>query len=264
MDLSVIILSSHEKPTPPHGVESLRHLKTFTYEVLVVDDSSDNCTPVPSAGCSTPTPLTIGRAANTSIHPDLARNKAVFSRAQGKYLFFLRSDDQPNPLVLEKMISALEKRPGNGVAIAAIEPWGPLTSPDVEGDRLHSLAARETLRRTRSRITLVSRLLFFRPILVVSSCIIRRDLFMEIGGFNPEIPFYEDVDLYIRAIRRRGFVYVDDVITKHAAHPRVPHLESKQNPQLIGRCYKNLSRSYKKLYGRSEYFGLRLIATALE
>lgn len=264
MDLSIIIriTSSHQDGSA--GLESLAPLDTLSYEVLLIDDSLSG---IPLDALNTKTSQSIRwlRASTpTPSRPGQARNEAVFYEATGRYLFFLEPGDKVSPDVLRHLVSKLDQEPDLGVGIAAIEPWNSWPTLDFAKERLHFLAARETLKNTHSRITLLSRLLFFPPIVVAGGCLIRRDLFSEIGGFDPDLPLYEDVDLVIRAIRRRGFVYVDEILTQSRRPCHGKNTPTHPSPQLVNTCYRSLYRTYKKLYGRREYYGLRLLASTLD
>ncbi len=269
MDLSVIIPTVQRDRQVVDAVLSVLPLQDIDYEVLVVDDSGEPIEDINGVR-HLPTEFEdrrirfIQRTKPSTCRPGLVRNEAAFYEARGKYLYFLDDDDRAQPKVLKKMLEELERRPDLGVAIAAVEPWGPKSPLEVAGERLHFLAARETLRRTHSRVTLISRLLFSPPLLVCSSCVIRRNLFLDIGGFDTELPIYEDVDLFVRAIRRHGFLYVDDVLLQRKSGTRSLRYPARNDGQLISSCYQTLYRNYKKLYGRSEYYGLRLLALGLE
>jgi GT2 family glycosyltransferase len=264
MDLSIIIHITAPHQDAQAAIESMAPLDTLSYEVLLIDDSltgvdhSDYSAltrhPIRWLRSSTPTPC----------RPGLARNEGVFYEATGRYLFFLEPSDKIRHHVLARLVDELDRESERGVGIAAIEPWDLWPTSDSAKERLHCLTARETLKHTHSRITLLSRLLFFPPIVVAGACLIRRSLFVEIGGFDPDLPLYEDVDLVIRAIRRRGFVYVDEVLTHCRRLRSAQKSLSEPSAQLINTCYRSLYRTYKKLYGRREYYGLRLLASALE
>jgi GT2 family glycosyltransferase len=264
MDLSIIIRLTDSYLDAGAAIESIAHLDTLSYEVLLIDDSVAGMAQQDFSALTNGPVKWLRSSSPTPSRPGLARNEAVFYEASGRYLFFLEPDDKVRAHVLERLVHELDHGPERGVGIAAIEPWDLWPTSDSARERLHFLTARETLKNTHSRVTLLSRLLFFPPIVAAGACIIRRCLFVEIGGFDPDLPMYEDVDLMIRAIRRHGFVYVDEVLTQSRRPCSATKSPSKPTPQLINTCYRALYRTYKKLYGRREYYGLRLLASTLD
>ena len=99
--------------------------------------------------------------------------------------------------------------------------------------------------------------------MVNSACMLRRDCFESLGGFNVEIPLYEDVDFWMRAIRRHGFVFVDRPILEYrTGAPSLIH-DLNGDWDAIGGSYRIIHDRYRESHGTMEYAALKLLSFAL-
>jgi len=199
------------------------------------------------------------RTESTGGRPAKIRNEAARSLVSGEYLYFLDDDDTIDADTLVAMVQALDQS-SKSMAIASVEPWGPQDSTVVKNERRHFCGSRSFLRRTRSRIMMLAGLLFGAPVLTCGACVVRRSTFLGLGGFNENLPLFEDLEFYIRAIRREGFVFVDDVLLRRRTG--LPSLinNNLNNGELISSSYKMIHGSYKEIQGMMEYYILRLVA----
>lgn len=119
-----------------------------------------------------------------------------------EWLWLLHDDCAPAPEALEQLLAAVAERPNVGVAGPKILGWH---------DRSHLLEIGVTIAHNGARWTGLERNERDQgqhdgdgaiPVLAVSTAgaLIRRDLFEEIGGFDPNLPlFRDDVDFGMRA-----------------------------------------------------------------
>jgi glycosyltransferase involved in cell wall biosynthesis len=158
------------------------------FEVILVDDGSDDSTPEIARRF----PLTYVRQANQG--PAAARNKAL-DQAQGEFVAVFDGDDRLPPDRLSVQAGYLEQHPGVSVVLGRQEwinppPW--LTRDAVYGE-LDGI-----------------------PLL---SAVFRRTALDDVGGFDPTFRRSEDMDLLIR-LKERGheIVVLPDLVLYRRFH----------------------------------------------
>ncbi len=254
-DLSVVIPTFRREREVVRAIESVLTLDGLQIEVFVEDDSPEGSAEPFVRAIIDPRVTYRRRHVATGGRPAIVRNDAAV-RASGRYLYFLDDDDQANARALTAMVAALE-RTGNGVAIGVVRPFGPLGNKVVDHERLRYQLAERIMPRVRSRFELVRRLLFRDSIVVCSACMIRRSVFEEIGGFDPTVPLYEDVGMYIRAIRRAGFVFVPEVLLQRRTG-EASLLQNETDGRRTSDSYRMIHHGYRNEFGRLEYLALRI------
>ncbi|MCX6127716.1 MAG: hypothetical protein NTX25_01470, partial [Proteobacteria bacterium] len=164
------------------------------------------------------------------------------------------------PATLCELVRNLDQT-DKGVGIAAVEPWGPEGSITVLDEVTHFRGSRLFLMKEgQSRPVLLASLLFGMPSITCGACIIRASVFHAVGGFDCVLPYYEDLDLYIKAIRHGGHVFLNKVLLyRRTGMPSLIN-DSYENPKHSTRCYRAINTSFRKQYGILEFFILRLIA----
>ena len=108
-----------------------------------------------------------------------ARNFGAL-QARGEYLFMLDSDDLIAPTALEKLVLFAELHPSRSYVYSCVRHFGEITGTACDrfdGERLK------------------------RENFLAISCLIRRDVFLAIGGFDEALlDSYEDYDLWLRLL----------------------------------------------------------------
>ncbi|HXW98294.1 MAG TPA: glycosyltransferase [Methanomicrobiales archaeon] len=135
-----------------------------------------------------------------------ARNLGV-ERAKGAYVAFIDQDDLWLPAKVERQVEALA-RSGSRISFtntAIIDGEGRTQSPRVDrfpgGDTVNWFEK-----------------VLFDPLVAISSVMVERALFLEIGGFSPELRISEDYDLLLRILWREKPAVVDEPLLEYRVH----------------------------------------------
>jgi glycosyltransferase involved in cell wall biosynthesis len=212
--VSVVIPTHHRERELGEAIRSVLDEDLDSFEVLVIDDSVDHSarSTVESFAGRRVGYLTMDNP--TGGRPALVRNVGI-QKARGNVLYFLDDDDRVHPGGLQALVQALESHPRTGVAFGRVVPFGAATD-ERERFARHFEWAAITARRLRWSRWLTAGVCMFRDTLVINSCCaIRRDLAVELGGYDPNVPLYEDVDFFTRGIRRGGHVFVDQQVLEY-------------------------------------------------
>ncbi len=184
--VSVIIPTYNRREYVQEAIDSVL-AQTFTdYEIIVIDDGSTDGT---------------GEALRARyrdrIHYEwqenqgesVARNRGI-ELAKGKYIAFLDSDDRWLPEKLEKQVAYLDEHPGVGMVVCQA------VVIDSDG---HPLASVPMLASNLAPEDLSLGALSIRCTIGNTSMVMCRQCTLStVGGFDPEIRYGEDWDLYIR------------------------------------------------------------------
>ena len=131
----------------------------------------------------------------------VARNVGV-AHSASDLVAFLDEDDRAHPRRLERQMDAFAEWPGSGMGHGAFEVIDANGSVQV-GSRGGPVQYREMLA------------LEF-PLL--SSVIVRRAHFHEVGGFDPALTTGEDIEFFLRSAMRTHLTFVPEVITSYRRH----------------------------------------------
>jgi glycosyltransferase involved in cell wall biosynthesis len=244
------------------AIDSVLAQEVDALEVLVLDDSPEGS----AAGAVAHLDDRIVRyermAAPSGGRPALVRNHGI-ERAQGRYLYFLDDDDRVAPGGLAALVAALDARPSAAVAYGRVRCVGPDAPTAARYNRWFTWARQAGARTRRSRWLTVGVILFRGTTLINSACLIRREAAVALGGYDPELDVYEDVEFFTRGIRRFGHVFVDrDVLIYSTGLPSLIHdLHGDDSP--IGAAYQRFHRKYRDAHGALDYRLLQLASRAL-
>ena len=182
--------------------QTYRHL-----DVWVVDDGgSDNTEELvrSAAGTSADVAVHYLRAEHRGV--SAARNAGVRA-SSGQLIAFLDSDDEWLPDKMERQVACLECSPA-----AALVHGGEIwvrNGAEVEVPRAYRKYGGNVYERCL-------------PVCMIgpSTVVIRRDRFLEIGGFDESFPVCEDYDLWLRLTARWPVALADGPVTrKYGGHP---------------------------------------------
>jgi GT2 family glycosyltransferase len=257
----VIIPTYHREQSVVRAVQSVLDEAVPGLEVLVIDDSPDGTArpAVASIGDERVAYLTMPEP--TGGRPALVRNLGI-ERARGTFLYFLDDDDCVAPGALASLLGALHRKPRAGVAYGTVRCVGPDVAKRDEYNRWFTWAAR-TSRRVRFSSWLTTGVVMFRGTLIINSCcMIRRTLALELGGYDPDIPVYEDVEFFTRGIRHGGHAFVDHTVLVYSTgEPSIIHDLPDSKP--ITRSYRTMHAKYRAEHGQLDYRALQVVSKLL-
>ena len=183
--------------------ETVEHAIAQTYpnmEILVINDGSSDETAsvVESFGDAVRLISTenrgVARARNTGIEA-----------ATGEFVAFLDSDDLWEPEKLTIQVDALDE--GHRLVYTDSISFGTESLSNI------NISVNEKLPSGDIRAQLI-----LRNFIPTSSVLLDRQIALQIGGFNPEIPVCDDWDLWLRALSVTGAKYVDQPLVRYRVH----------------------------------------------
>jgi GT2 family glycosyltransferase len=260
VDLSIIIPTYHRENELVQAIRSVLTNDRDSFEVLVADDSPEGSAESFVQKIEDKRVNYVKRDTPTGGNPAIVRNERART-ARGRYFYFLDDDDTASPATLAAMVKRLDET-GNGVAIGIVRPFGKEGSPVVVEEQEHYRLAEKTLSGMRTRFELASCLLFRSSIICCSACIIRRESFVSLGGFDSSYPLYEDVAMYLRGIRRFGFDFVNQVLlNRRTGEPSL--IQNERDAERTHVSYRMMHDNYRKEFGLPEYAALKALSFTL-
>jgi len=183
--VSVVIPSFNRVAWLRAAVSSVFAQSFTDWELIIADDGSDPETRGYLAGlheCARVAVLLFAHSGN----PGAVRNAAVRA-ARGEWLAFLDSDDLWHPAKLATQLALLRNNPH------CLWSFGAIDRIDSAG-RLLPGARRP---RPRPQGDVLEHVISWRAGVAMPSVMIKRELFLRIGGFDEAHPMFEDFDLWL-------------------------------------------------------------------
>jgi glycosyltransferase involved in cell wall biosynthesis len=131
----------------------------------------------------------------------VARNVGV-AHSASDLVAFLDEDDRAHPRRLQWQLEAFADRPGSGMCHGAFEV--------IDGHGAVQVGSRGGPVQYRDMLALEFPLL--------STVMVRRDHFHEVGGFDPALTTGEDIEFFLRSAMRTDLTFVPRVITSYRRH----------------------------------------------
>jgi glycosyltransferase involved in cell wall biosynthesis len=192
-DVSVILPTFNRLAKLPRAVGSVLAQTHVNMELIVVDDASNDGSPDWLRSIADARVSVLHLARNSG--PAVARNTGIRA-ARAALVAFQDSDDEWTPVKLERQLARLRRDGG-------MPGW--IGGAYRVGDQVVSSPA------LISGTDYESELLVGAPF-VTPTWLVRRELLLELGGFDESLPCLEDWDLIFRLAARCRFAAVEDVV----------------------------------------------------
>ena len=259
-DVTVVTPTFHREAQVVEAVQSALSQRGPTVEVIVLDDSAEGSARAPIAALGDARVRYVARSVPSGGRPARVRQEGL-ALARGELVHFLDDDDILIDGALAALAAALEGAPKIGVALGGIAPFGG-DAASLAHERAYFATAAELGRKARTRFDLAACLLFKNAPLVCSACLVRRSLGLRIG-WDASLPYYEDADFYLRAIRDSGFVYVDRSIVRYRTGAPSLMNEATRRRDAVLVSYRLMHAKYRRAHGTAELWALRALARVL-
>ncbi len=203
--VSVIITTYNRRDLLPRAVQSVLNQSARDFELIVIDDGSDDGTDsLPFFDGCAPRVRYIRMKTNRGV--SRARNRGA-AAAAAPLIAFLDSDDQWHDEKLRRHLSWIDNNPGYRISQTG-EIWirdGTRVNPPAPYRKFAGDLFAESLERC---------------MVTPSSVIMEKTLLEETGGFNENLPVCEDYDLWLRITCCRPVGLVDEfLLTRYSGHP---------------------------------------------
>ncbi len=106
-------------------------------------------------------------------------------------------------------------------------------------------------------LALVATMLFDRPVLQNSACLVRKTALEATGGFDVEMPLQEDArKSAARGTRRFGCVFIDRTVIRYRVNP-TSLMRSGDVQTLVNESYARMHRKYRDSHGYPEFLAMK-------
>jgi glycosyltransferase involved in cell wall biosynthesis len=207
--VTIIMPAYNAAETIGDSIESVLQQTYRNWELIVIDDcSTDKTFEIVQSYSNTQIKL-LRLEENKGI--SAARNAGV-REASGEYIAFLDSDDLWLPKKLEIQIIYHRANPSCMISHTAFIAF--------HGKKKGSKLWRQKFVCAKRKRGNLLPLLYYNTIVATLTVMMRRSLFMDLGGFDIEIHGCEDLDLWIR-IAQNGyqFGYINEILGRYRTNP---------------------------------------------
>lgn len=210
-NVSVIIPTYNAEKYIGATIASLVKQGKQLFEIIVVDDGSSDATcEIIEALAQNESRIKLNRCCNNQ-GVSTARNIGI-NLAQADWVLFFDSDDLAEEQLLTKEFEWIEKLKQQGfdpvlihTAYQQIDEAGSIISNVI---RWKQVLPEE----------IFGYLLLRNPIVATSGVLVRRDVLNSVGGFDEQLHYSEDWDLWLRLAEQGGFGYVDEPLVLVRRH----------------------------------------------
>jgi glycosyltransferase involved in cell wall biosynthesis len=205
--VSVVIPTYNSARFLGEAVQSVVEQTLQDWELIVMDDGSTDDTREVVAAFREPR-IRYVHQENRGVSATINRGAGL---ARSAYIALLAADDVFLPEALEKATRAMDGPADVGFC------YGQVRYMDEDGNELklaRQWPARSGIMTARQVIMEVLSLRFILP----SAVILRRSSFQEVGGFDENLDYGEDTELFARLAKRYPVGYIADPLARRRKH----------------------------------------------
>lgn len=244
--VSVIIPTYNRKGTLKRAIDSILNQTYREVEIIIVDDGSTDDTYEYINEVYGERDNILYICNDVNIGQSAARNVGV-EQANGKWLAFCDSDDEWKSNKLEKQMEiALKADSDIGLVYSAfVWQWdnGMVGMWPPEDWKLEDKQGQ------------VLKTLLLHPLVGIITALMKKEVFIEVGGFNEKLKAMEDYEFTLRVAQSYKFAFVDEILaTAYVSHESVGKHEDEK---IMTQCYiMVMYREALEKYGiKREKFG---------
>ena len=238
-DVSVIIPAYQAESTIARTLDSVLAQTALPAEVIVIDDGSqDRTREIVGGYVSRDTPCAIRLIDQQNLGAGAARNRGLLASGCG-LVAFLDADDEWLPEKLFRSLSEMEATAADLVSHDYLRTEG--------GTSAHIGCAHNFNRRPDPFVDY-----FLRGYIATSTVVARRQLLLDVGGFDPSLRAGQDYELWLATISMPGVrhhVFAEALTRYHVT----PNSITSQAEQRRRAAVRILYRHLPALRGRSRY-----------
>ena len=200
--VSIIIPAYNSMSFLPQTLESVLHQTYTNFEVIVVNDGSQDEI---EDWISTVTDPRLKYIAQRNQGPAAARNTGI-ANAHGTYIAFLDADDLWHPQKLEKQAAVLERNPEVGLVYS----W--VGSVDEAGN------IKDKIRKSYAEGNVWQKIIEHNIIECGSNPMVRRACFEKLGVFEPQTEYAQDWQMWLKIASIYQFKVIQEPLIYYRAH----------------------------------------------
>lgn len=239
---SVVIPTYRRNNLLLQALDSVNQQTFDDYEIIVVDDDAnpDTRALVESLGDER-----VSYFINQHTSGGSGARNFGLAQARGEWVAFLDDDDTWLPTKLEKVHTA--------IAASTDSKLGLVYSGNEKYDFERGLVVSRKMPKDRGMI--LSRLLYENCIGGMSVVVAKRQLLLDVGGFDERFPAMQDMELFVRLGEHNSFDFVDEALVKvrWSNRERITFDPQKklQGARLFAEKYDRLMRNDLRLRHRA-------------
>lgn len=223
--VSIVIPSYNAAQFIEQTITSVLAQSLASWELIVVDDGSDDATPrIVATMAQQDARIRLLQQANSGVAA--ARNRGQReAHAEAEFILFLDHDDLLQPTALARLVGTLEAQPD------VVAAYGDFAVIDSGGGTLAKQSLGVDLARKRftgwhyvactaDEATTLSILIASDCILTPGQVLIRRQFIREQGLFRSEFDAYDDWMAWIELAQQSQLAFIPDVVLHYRKHER--------------------------------------------
>jgi glycosyltransferase involved in cell wall biosynthesis len=204
----VILPTYNRASVLPRAIDSVLAQTFSDFELIVVDDASEDDTPQVVSRYNDPRIQYLRHDTNRGA--STARNTGL-EASNSEYIFFLDSDDAWDASKMRKQIDYLEEHPKELVAVHCGFTEEDVTLKNKFKRHIRPLLGSEISNVREGQKKVIEHLLSLRFRLGgASTLLVRRDVVNVMDGFDGRFPRHQDWEFLIRVLRHGQLGYVDE------------------------------------------------------
>ncbi len=223
-EVSVIIPSYNSADTLSRAISSVLGQTYSDYEIIVVDDASEDDTKELVAAYDDDRVRYVAHEINKG--GSAARNTGL-DHASGDYIAYLDADDEWLPKKVEKQLEEIKYRSDEWVAVHCERSHNISWNLRLAFFLSSVIGTKKSEPKKEGGSELIKEILLLNLSTGASTLLVERETVDKLGGFDPDFPRHQDWEFLIRVLKTGKLAYVDEqLVIKHGTgNPSVETFE---------------------------------------